>query len=698
MNRYGFVRISACSPPVAVANPAKNAEGIIKMLGKIEDSDIAVFPELCVTGYTCGDLFRQSLLLEQSKAAVATICDYLSNKPILTFIGAPVPLDNELYNCMLAIWKGKLLGIMPKINIPTYAEFYESRWFRSGANCKTTPIYYQNPFHTVPFGARQLFELSMFEHTILVGAETCEDLWMPIPPSSHQAMAGATILVNGSASNETAAKNEYRTDLVKNQSARCVAAYVYASAGPLESTTDLVFGGHCLIAENGTLLSESTRVGDGKSWDVDVTEGWFTTADVDVEKLQTERRSLSSFGEASNAVGGVEFDIVKVDDLEFCNKAVPHDLKRFIDGTPFVPKTDSARKARCAEIFDIQRRGLSKRLMQVGTKSIVIGVSGGLDSTLALLVAVEAFRNLKMEPKGILGITMPGFGTTEKTKSNATTLMEKLGISTKTVDIRPLCIRMFRDMGHKPFGIDLDLSQLPTSDVGQISTLEAKLKQLSPEQRKKGDLVFENVQARIRTTLLMSHGFVLGTGDMSELAVGWCTYNGDHMSMYNVNGSVPKTLVAWMVRYIAQNLPQFGSAQTELNSIADTVISPELLPPSATGEIEQSTEGVLGPYEIQEFFWANFVRNGVRPSKLLYLAKHAVFSKKYTDLELVTVLETTLGKFLGQQFKRTCVPDSPKAGSISLSPRGDWRMPTDVDPTMWMEEIRLLKEMVAHAS
>lgn len=677
MNMFGFAQIAVCSPVLTVARTGKNLEAIFSMVKKANSSDIIVFPELAICGYTCGDLFKSSHLLvkcleELRELATAThqakICS-------LIIVGAPIVVGNQLFNCGVVIQGGKILGIVPKQNIPNYNEFYESRWF-SAANGQE-PKFVEINNEPIPFGIDLLFATSNSSHKLIVGVEVCEDLWVPVPPSSIQCLAGANVLVNLSASNETVAKHEYRRSLVEQQSGRCLAAYAYASAGPSESTSDLVFGGHCMIAENGHIVAESSRIGQPEN-PLDLGER-LIVYDVDIEKLQNDRRSQTSFRDASN---NKNYRYIPFKD----NVSRPTSwLSRNVSGTPFVPSDESKLKNRCSEIFGIQCAGLAGRIKQLirddVSTDVYIGVSGGLDSTLALLVAVKTYKSLGLSLKKIHGITMPGFGTTNLTKSNATKLMSLLGISSHEIDIRQNCIELFKILGIKPFNIVID-------DSTTVESFQEKLNQLTEEQRLVGDLSFENIQARSRTLVLMSQGFVLGTGGLSELALGWCTYNGDHMSMYNVNCSIPKTLVKFMVKYVAEALCEEWSNDPELKnclmSIYGTTISPELLPSSVNGEITQSTEDIIGPYELHDFFLMNMVRNGFSPKKILYLAGHANFSKPYDNDTILNTLRIFIKRFFSQQFKRNCVPDGPKVGSVSLSPRGDWRMPSDASPKEWM--------------
>ncbi|MFO0892049.1 MAG: NAD(+) synthase [Isosphaeraceae bacterium] len=664
MNRFGFVRIACASLRTSVANPTANAAELLRVLGEVPDSDIVLFPELCITGYTCADLFGQTRLLDAAWEAIETLAQDLAGHQQLVVLGAPAPVGNVLYNAAVVLFGGRVLGLVPKQNIPNYKEFYESRWFRPADGSEPPEIDVCGS--RVPFGIDLLFECpGPGSLPVVVGVEICEDLWVPIPPSSIQAGAGATILLNPSASNETIGKSAYRTELVTGQSGRCIAAYAYAGAGPTESTTDLVFGGHCLIAENGQLHAESPRVGDGVSIRRD---SYWITRDVDVAKLQSDRRGSTSFEQGPRFPRPFRR-------IPYTLRPERAGLKRGVPGTPFVPAAGPELHRRCAEIFGIQVAGLAKRVEQLprGTP-LNIGISGGLDSTLALLVAVRTCELLGIDRSLIHGLTMPGFGTTTRTRNNAIDLMRQLGVSSETIDISALALEAFREIGHAPFGIDCRDTD--------VESFRAALARLPAAAR--SDLVFENVQARLRTFLLMSKGFVVGTGDLSELALGWCTYNADHMSMYNPNCSIPKTLVKFLVRYVALNEFPEGPARQTLLSIVETTISPELLPAANTGEIEQSTEATLGPYEIHDFILYHAIRCGYPPEKIFFLSEHASFTQPYSGELIERTMETFYNRFFRQQYKRSCVPDGPKVGTVSLSPRGDWRMPSDADPAEWL--------------
>jgi NAD+ synthase (glutamine-hydrolysing) len=668
MNQHGFVRVSCVSPRVSVANPAANAAEIVRVLDDLRGSDIVLYPELCVTGYTCGDLFGQSTLLDAGIRALLRIAQATAGRAQLVIVGAPIPSGNSLYNCAIVINDGSICGIVPKQFIPNYKEFYELRWFSPAQGDLPTEIELDG--RRVPFGVDLLFEARgergfPGNGSVIVGVEICEDLWVPVPPSALQAMAGATILLNPSASNETIGKSQYRGDLVVGQSGRTISAYAMAGSGPSESTTDVVFGGHCLIAENGRLLAESPRVGDGMPIRRD---SYAITRDVDVAKLLSDRRITTSFDDARSLAKPFRR-------VPFSLSATLDGLKRDVPGTPFVPAEGPELHRRCAEIFGIQCAGLAKRIEQLPPHSpLNLGISGGLDSTLALLVTVTTCDMLGLDRRLIHGLTMPGFGTTERTRSNALALMDHLGVAAETIDISELALKTFQEIDHKPFGIDCRGLGVPG--------LRAALTRIPREAL--SDLTFENVQARLRTFLLMSRGFVVGTGDLSELALGWSTYNGDHMSMYNPNCSIPKTLVKFLVRYVAQHQFPEGPVRQTLLSIVETTISPELLPPGAEGEIEQSTEATLGPYEVLDFILYHAIRCGYSPAKILFMSEYAAFTQPYPRAVIERTIATFFSRFFHQQYKRSCIPDGPKVGTVSLSPRGDWRMPSDADPATWL--------------
>jgi NAD+ synthase (glutamine-hydrolysing) len=660
MNRHGFVRITCASARTSVGNPEANVDEIVRVLERVPDSDIVLFAELGLTGYTCGDLFGQAALLDAAENAAARLVEATRGRPQLVVVGTPARVENNLYNCALAVADGRPLGLVPKQFLPTYKEFYEKRWFRGATGHEPAEVSYGG--HRVPFGIDLLYQA---DGGVIVGVEVCEDLWMPVPPSSLQAIAGATILLNLSASNELIGKSDYRHQLVLGQSGRCIAAYGYASCGPSESTTDLVFGGHCLIAENGRLLAESSRVGDGGPVPL---ESHYVTQDVDVQKLRSDRRATTSFGDDvrhRRPYRRIAFPLAE--EME--------GLRRVVDGRPFVPREGAELHRRCAEIFGIQCAGLIRRVARLSTESpLNIGVSGGLDSTLALLVAVKACDRMGSCRERIHGLTMPGFGTTERTLVNALALMDHLGITAERIEIGGLALQAFQELGHAPFGIECRGMTL--------AGFREALARVPRERRH--DLVFENVQARLRTFLLMSRGFVVGTGDLSEAALGWSTYNGDHMSMYNPNCSIPKTLVKFLVEYVARHEFEAGPVRETLLSIAETTISPELLPATTTGEIEQSTEETLGPYELHDFILFQAIRCGFAPEKIRFLGEFATFSRRYSAEQFDRTLRTFYERFFRNQFKRSCVPDGPKVGSVSLSPRGDWRMPSDADPAEWL--------------
>lgn len=649
----GYVRIGAAVPKIQIGNTWANISEIINLVKQAADSHVKVlvFPELCVTGYTCADLFHQKLLLDQAQAALQKIIDITgeNNYDMLIIIGIPVEADNQLFNCAAVIHRGKILGLVPKTFIPNYGEFYEKRWFSSAVNRINDTVIFCS--QEVPFSEKLLFKDRNSQ--LCVGVEICEDLWMPIPPSANHVLHGANLIANLSASNELIGKTEFRRSLVSQQSSRCIAAYVYASAGPSESTTDTVFGGHVLIAENGTILEESR-----------FREQTLVYADVDIEKLINERKKVNSFMNPSMNFMAENYRIIP---FELNNKPFVDNMKLLIDSLkrdvspyPFVPEKKEERDARCREIFTIQLTGLAQRLLKTGINKAVIGISGGLDSTLALLVCREAFAKLGYPFGQIIAITMPGFGTSNRTKRNAHDLMKELGVQCREIPITAACLKHFEDIGHDP----------------EIH-----------------DITYENVQARERTQILMDiankeGGLVIGTGDLSELALGWCTYNGDHMSHYAVNAGVPKTLVRYLVSWYMDTTENPKVAEI-LKDILDTPISPELLPPNGTSEIEQKTEDVIGPYDLHDFFLYYMIRWGFSPSKIFFLACKA-FKNRFTEQDILKWMKVFYRRFFSQQFKRSCMPDGPKVGTICLSPRGDWRMPSDASAEIWLKELEKL--------
>ena len=622
---YGFFRAASASLNLKVADPQYNKNSIISAIeaAEKEGARLLVAPELSVTGYTCADLFFTFALQNAANDALAQITAATKGKNIAVLLGMPVPFLGSLYNCAVLVRGGKIIGAVPKKHIANYNEFYEKRWFASGFDFEAVQDISICGFD-VKIGD-QIFDLG---GGAMLGVELCEDLWVPAPPSSQLVQSGANIIANLSASDEYVSKAQYRKSLVENQSARCVCGYVYAGAGPCESTTDLVFSGATLIAENGSVAAEGNR------FDF---ENQIVYADLDIEKLSALRRNNMSF---SNKIGTVQIVSAPVQNNE-------NDLKhRFVDPHPFVPADDEMRRERCREIFAIQSCGLAKRISHVGSAGAIVGISGGLDSTLALLVAAEAMKRLGKSAADIIGITMPGFGTTGRTYNNALELMRRLGVQIKEIDIKAACEQHMRDIEHN-------------SEIH--------------------DITYENTQARERTQILFDmankHNMLLvGTGDLSELAMGWCTYNGDHMSMYGVNASVPKTLVRYLVEYVASVSDKETAAV--LYDILDTPVSPELLPPDENGNIAQKTEENIGPYELHDFFLYNFVRFGFSKEKLIMLAQKA-FEDKYSPAVIEKWASVFMRRFFISQFKRSCIPDSPKVGSVSLSPRGDWRMPSD---------------------
>lgn len=646
MRDMGYFRVAAAVPAVAPAAVEDNADAIINafMNASEQGADLVLFPELAITGYSCADLFLQSRLLKEAEIQAARVVEETSARSSMLIFGMPLARQGRLFNVAVVVRGGtEILGVVPKTYIPDSREYYENRWFASADEATFDHVTIAG--QRVPFGTDLLFRHEE-DRRASFAVEICEDLWGPIPPSSKHAIAGAQMLFNLSASNELVGKSDYRRALVSQQSARCLAAYAYTSAGPGESTTDTVFGGHALIAENGRILAESNRFPVGTE---------VVVSDIDMELLDHERRVSRAFGpSARRELEGIDYRTVWFGGrLQSRNES--SSPVRPVDPRPFVPSDPAERNARCSEISSIQATGLATRLERTGIKNAVIGLSGGLDSTLALLVTVKAFERLALPLEGIYGITMPGFGTTGRTLGNVKKLCEGLGIPLENIDIKESCELQMKDLKH---------SGEPT------------------------DVAFENVQARYRTAILMNKsnmlgGLVIGTGDLSELALGWSTYNGDHMSMYAVNSGVPKTLVQYLVRWAADTWAPESVKET-LMDILDTPISPELLPPGADGEIEQKTEDKIGPYELHDFFLFHAIRHGFGPTKVLALAEQA-YKDEYDRKTITKWLRLFYSRFFSQQFKRSCLPDGPKVGTIALSPRGDWRMPSDADVSAWMD-------------
>lgn len=658
---YGYVKVASAIPAVRVGDVAYNVEQIENLVIQAEGKgvEVIVFPELSLTGYTCQDLFRQQLLLDRVEQGVMRLMDFTRKLDIIAIVGAPVPVGNLLLNCAVVIQKGHVLGMVPKFYLPNYSEFYEKRWFASAQDLRDMELRYAGNVVNMTADI-QLFRTA---DGVLFGIEICEDVWAPAPPSNKLALAGADIVFNLSASDELIGKHDYLKSLLSQQSARTMTGYVYSSCGFGESTQDVVYGGNAMIYENGKLLAEAARFS---------LEPQMMMTQIDVEKLRSERRGNSTY---VNAQRNVKFSLL---DKQFGIRiidAFPKEmerefkLERTVSPHPFIPAMEDM-EVSCEEIFNIQVMGLVKRLVHTHAETAVIGISGGLDSTLALLVCVKAFDKLKRSRKGIVGVTMPGFGTTGRTYNNAMELMRSLGITVKEVSIVDAVTQHFEDINH-----DISVH----------------------------DVTYENSQARERTQVLMDmanklNGMVVGTGDLSELALGWATYNGDHMSMYGVNASVPKTLIRYLVNYVAQREVDDRSAQT-LQDIIDTPISPELIPADEKGNIQQKTEDLVGPYELHDFFLYYFLRFGFSPKKIFMLAKNAFIENKskrvklgpndpetYDEETIKKWLRVFVRRFFSQQFKRSCLPDGPKVGSVSLSPRGDWRMPSDAMAAMWMQD------------
>lgn len=642
----GFVKVAAGIPAVKVADCAFNIQQIENMMAMADGQGIEIIclPELCVTAYTCQDLFQQQLLLDEAEASLLKLMEFSRNLSITALVGVPISYGSMLFNCAAVIQRGKIYGLVPKTYIPNYKEFYEQRWFVSG-QVLGEGVELRFCGQSVPMSCRQLFATS---HCTF-GIEICEDLWSPAPPSCHLALAGADIIFNLSASNDLIGKEAYLRRLISNQSARLLAGYVYASSGYGESTQDLVFSGHAYIYENGTLLASGKRFAMSEQ---------LIFSEIDVERLRAERRVNTTFAAAYKCEG---IRPMPVCELEPFRNDVAFELTRTINPHPFIPAPEEL-NARCEEVLSIQSEALARRIEHTHAETVIIGISGGLDSTLALLVAVHAFDCLKRDRRGIVGITMPGFGTTDRTYTNAINLMKTLGVTIREISIADAVTLHFKDLGH---------------DIAVH------------------DLTYENSQARERTQILMDaagqmKGFVVGTGDLSELALGWATYNGDHMSMYGVNASIPKTFIQHIVRWAAENMADEVSRITLLD-IVDTPISPELIPADDEGNISQVTEDLVGPYELHDFFLYYTLRYGFSPQKILYLARHAFNGSghvpAYHEEVILKWLRTFYRRFFTQQFKRSCLPDGPKVGSCSLSPRGDWRMPSDAQYTAWLQAL-----------
>lgn len=639
----GFIKVAAAIPSVKVADCSYNVQQIESLIAMAEGKgvEVIVFPELCITGYTCQDLFKQTLLLEQAETSVLMLLDFTRKLDIISIVGVPVVVGDLLLNCAAVIQKGDLLGLVPKTYLPNYSEFYEKRWFASSQDLQPSEIRFAgNKIVVTP-------QPTLFRTCdgAMFGVEICEDVWAPVPPSCNLALSGADIIFNLSASDELIGKHDYLKGLLAQQSARMISGYVYSGCGFGESTQDVVYGGNAIVYENGQLLAESERF---------AFDSQLIITQIDVEKIRNERRTNSTY---INAQRGHDSRIVNA------HTVMPRDFEliRDVDPHPFIPKTNDMEKS-CDEIFSIQVAGLAKRLVHTGCKTVVVGISGGLDSTLALLVCVRTFDKLQLSRMGIVGVTMPGFGTTDRTYNNAVNLMKSLGITLREISIADAVKQHFNDIGH-----DINVH----------------------------DVTYENSQARERTQILMDlsnqlGALVIGTGDLSELALGWATYNGDHMSMYGVNAGVPKTLIKYLVKFVAMS-EDSDETRSILLDIIDTPISPELIPADEAGNITQKTEDLVGPYELHDFFLYHIIRFGYRPSKIFMLARKAFDGSNpeapfYDDETIKKWLTIFLRRFFNQQFKRSCLPDGPKVGSVSLSPRGDWRMPSDASSALWLKE------------
>jgi len=631
--KYGFVKVAAAVPTVKVADVDYNVQQIESLLAQAEGKgvEVMVTPELCLTGYSCQDLFREQLLLDKAEEGIIQLLDFTRKLDTILIVGAPIVINGLLYNSAVVIQRGQVLGVVPKTYLPNYGEFYEKRWFASAQDLNPTDIYLAGS--SVHVSAEPVLFTTV--DGVKFGVEICEDVWAPIPPSNNLALAGADIIMNLSASDELIGKHRYLRSLLAQQSARTISGYVYAGSGFGESTQDVVYGGNAMIFENGKLLVEGERFS---------LQPQIQIGQIDVEKLRTERRQNTTFINAQRGATAVQVATKPVVPKSF-------ELIRTIDPHPFIPQEEDMQST-CEEVLNIQVGGLAKRLYHINAQKAVVGISGGLDSTLALLVTVKAFDKLGLDRKGIIGITMPGFGTTDRTYNNAMKLMQTLGVTIREISIAKAVTQHFEDIGH-----DINVR----------------------------DVTYENSQARERTQILMDvanqvNGLVVGTGDLSELALGWATYNGDHMSMYGVNAGVPKTLIRYLVSYVAGEM-----ATDTLLDIIDTPISPELIPADEHGRIKQKTEDLVGPYELHDFFIYYFLRYGFGPKKIFVMAQKA-FKNIYDDETIKKWLTTFCRRFFTQQFKRSCLPDGPKVGSVSLSPRGDWRMPSDASYTLWVKE------------
>lgn len=643
MKSNGFIRVASATIECKIGNCIYNSNQIIKIIEEAikEDTSLIVFPELSITGYSCNDLFYQDQLLKDALNSLISIKNFSINKNISIIIGLPIKASNKLYNCAAFICNGKILGLIPKTHLQNNFGLYEARWFSTPNNLLEKEIIIDN--EVVPFGTDLIFTHSTIE-IFKIGIEISEDLWAPIPKSSYLSLNGAIIIANLSAQYELIDKIEYRKQLIATQSAKTISAYIYSSAGFGESTTDYVYGGHCIIYENNNKLNENQRFQLNSN---------YITSDIDLEYLDLERIKNNIY-DRQDFVNSFRYIAFNMD--------IPNtSLKRVIDSHPFVPRNRIRRDLRCKDIFSMQTTALAKRLKHINCNKVIIGVSGGLDSTLAFLVCYKTFELLGIDIRNIVGVTMPGFGTTNRTYTNATLLIQKLGASFKEISIKEACTLHFKNIGHDP----------------SIH-----------------DITFENVQARERTQILMDlsnkeNAIVIGTGDLSELALGWTTYNGDHMSMYNVNSSVPKTIMSHIIKWVVNEYFK-GKVKNILNDILLTPVSPELLPPSKDGTINQITEDTVGPYELHDFFLYYLIRFGYQPSKIYFLATMA-FKEKYTNEEILKWLEVFYKRFFSQQFKRSCMPDGPKIGSVSLSPRGSWLMPSDSDITGWLTNLESIK-------